>query len=622
MLSPKRQEILLMSQFRQGLFFLLLLGAGFLLACSANPPHRELRTAHVPSPMLEKEDLSVELTLAQAESLCVAGSRANEAEDWSLAQQLFAQTLSILSTLDIGEEQSKVLAERFDQLLLSLSVEYPKALSHLEELPDESTLAMLLMRLGELRSDSLYVEIPESTMAQEAKEDSVTYDVPIHWNAQVEESIRFFQTESQHVFSTWLSRSGRYIAMMRRIFREYGLPEDLVYMALIESGFNPDAYSWAHAAGPWQFISSTAKLYGLKRDWWLDERRDPEKSTRAAARYLQDLYEEFYSWPLALAAYNCGEKRVEKAIKRAKTTNFWQLNLPRQTRNYIPLFMAATIIAKSPETYGFSVEYEKPLEYDLVEIEECTDLRVAARCCGVTYDQVKLLNPELRRWCTPPNCSSYRLKIPRGSQATFLKNYALVPTSEKITWERHRIKRGETLSGIARRYGTSVSAIKEANSLRSSHRIIAGKYLLIPLSPFGSSTEGMVIPSPLAWSESDEQSKKLIYTVKKGDALSRIARNFGVSLTQLRRWNDLRSGQYIYPGDKLAIYLPTDIGGSAGSSESYTELIYTVKRGDTLWDIANDFGVNLAELVRENNLKDPSRIWPGKKLKVKMSKKL
>jgi membrane-bound lytic murein transglycosylase D len=610
-----------MSHFPKFLLLIFLLSAGLLAACSPNPPLQKLTVVHQEPPMLVMEELTLDRALAQAESLCVIGTRANEEEEWSLAHRLFNEALDILAAMDLEAEESEDLTERFDLLLLTLSVEYPKALQHMEVLPGGSSLAMLLMRLGALLSDTS-TAVPETTIVQAEEADSVTYDVPIHWNTRVKQSIHFFQTQSRQVFSQWLSRSGRYIPMMRRILREYDLPEDLVYLAMIESGFNPHAYSWAHAAGPWQFISSTARLYHLKADWWVDERRDPEKSTRAAARYLKDLYEEFASWPLALAAYNCGEQRVKSATKKAGTDDFWELSLPRQTRNYVPLFMAATAIAKSPELYDFSVEYEKPIEYDKVQIDECTDLRVVAECCEASYDQIKVLNPELRRWCTPPNYPGYQLKIPKGTGSTFLKNYALVPASEKITWQRHKIQRGETLSGIARRYGTSVSAIKEANSLRSSHRIIAGDHLLIPLSPI-SGLSGITMSSSTLASEGDETtSQKVIYTVRRGDNLFRIAREFGVSVAQLCRWNNLRSGQYIYPGNKLTVYPRASFGGSPGSSGSYTELIYTVKRGDTLWDIANDFGVSLASLIRENNLKDPSRIRPGKKLKIKMTSNL
>jgi membrane-bound lytic murein transglycosylase D len=604
-----------MRRFVGNIFLLLFLGIWLLMACSANPPHQESLMLHASTPEMEERVLSPESALAEAESLYAAGSRASNLSDWTAAQLFFSEALQIISTLDLDEEEFPVMSDRYDKLLLSLSEEYPQVLSHFEELPMEGSLALILMRLGEIRGDSLDQTAQDSTMVSG---DAVTYDVPIQWNAQVEKKMRSFQTESRNVFSTWLNRSGLYLDMMQRILREYGLPEDLVYIALIESGFNPNAYSWAHASGPWQFISSTGKLYGLKKDWWLDERRDPVKSTHAAAKYLKNLYAEFGDWPLAMAAYNCGEARVRKEIRKAGTRDFWSLKLPRQTRNYVPLFMAATVIAKSPEKYEFFVQYEEPEQYDLVQIDECTDLKVAARCCGSTYDKIKALNPELRRWCTPPNCSSYMLKIPRGTRAKFQESYVLVPASQKVTWERHRIRRGETLSGIAYRYSISVSAIKEANSLRSSHRIVAGKYLLIPFSPSGNSAGRSSLPA----SEGDSSGRELLYTVKRGDTLGRIAASFGVSLSRLLRWNDLRSGQYIYPGDKLTVYMFTDVGSTKGSPEDYTELVYTVKRGDTLWGIANDFGVNLSQLVRENQLKDPSCIRPGNKLKIKMSRKL
>jgi len=610
-----------MTKFPKCLLLFFLLGPGLLVACSPNPPLQKVAVVHQKPPVVVLEELPADRALAQAESLCAIGTRANEEEEWSLANSLFNEALDILANMDLEAEESEELKGRFDLLLLTLSVEYPKALQNMEELPGGSSLAMLLLRLGALLADTSHV-VPETTIVQAAEADTVTYDVPIHWNTQVKQSIHFFQTQSRHVFSQWLSRSGRYVPMMRRILREHDLPEDLVYLAMIESGFNPLAYSWAHAAGPWQFISSTGRLYNLKADWWVDERRDPEKSTRAAARYLKNLYEEFASWPLALAAYNCGEQRVRSAIKKAGTNDFWELNLPRQTRNYVPLFMAALAIAKSPELYDFSVEYEQPIEYEEVRIDECTDLKVVAQCCGASYDEIKVLNPELRRWCTPPNYPAYRLKIPKGTQTTFLKNYALVPASEKITWQRHKIQRGETLSGIARHYGTSVSAIKEANSLRSSNRIIAGDHLLIPLSPVSGLAQGRAISSSPAQDGAEAADRKVLYTVRRGDNLYRIARDFGVTVAQLCGWNNLRSGQYIYPGNKLTVYPHAGFGASPGSSESYTELIYTVKQGDTLWDIANDFGVSLSSLIRENNLKDPSRLQPGKKLKVKMSTNL
>jgi membrane-bound lytic murein transglycosylase D len=583
-----------------------------LVGCAADPPVSK-RTHPQPSQTVPLgEYLTGEQALARAESLYTAGTKQQESEQWTAAEEDYSRALQLLAKLTSAENYPSQ-AERYDRLVQNLAQRYPAVLSHLDQMPQEGSLALLLMKLGELRADGLLSDTTESEI-ELALEEDVPYDVPIDWNEKVENSIRYFQGENRKAFARWLNRCGRYRDMILGILRQYGLPEDLLYLPLIESGYNPQAYSWAHASGPWQFISSTGKLYGLTYDWWLDERRDPVKSTHAAAKYLKALYEEFGDWRLALAAYNCGEARVRRAIASAGTRDFWRLQLPRQTRNYVPLFMAATIMAKSPEQYGFTVEHEAPLSYDEVTIDGCTDLKVVARCSRSTVDEIKALNPELRRWCTPPNDKAYRLKIPSGTRDTFVANYALVPESEKVSWQRHKIRRGETLSKIARRYGTSVRAISEANSLRSSHRIIAGKYLLIPVGPFDGSSG-----SPIAASSGrgDVSGDKLIYTVKKGDALSRIAASFGVGLSQLRRWNNLRSGAYIYPGDKLTIYLSSGGSASVASGEDFTELIYTVKRGDTLWDIAQDFGVSLAALIQENGLSNPSRLKPGSKLKIK-----
>jgi membrane-bound lytic murein transglycosylase D len=590
---------------------LTLMGFIGLMACAANPPVRENAQKRARKQVGLGEYLTGERTLAEAESLYAVGSGQQEGEDWVAAEESYSAALQALAELTSAESYPSQ-ATRYDQLVQNLAREYPTVLSHLDQLPQEGSLALLLMKLGELRADGVLMESQDSTASLEL-ETGVPYDVPIDWNEKVEDSIRYFQVENRQAFARWLNRSGSYLALMQDILEQYGLPKDLIYLALIESGFNAQAYSWAHASGPWQFISSTGKRYGLTYDWWLDERRDPVKSTHAAAKYLQSLYDEFGDWRLALAAYNCGEVRVRQAIVSAGSRDFWKLRLPRQTMNYVPLFMAATIIAKSPDRYGFTVEHEPPLRYDEVTIDACTDLNVVARCCGRTVEEIRDLNPELRRWCTPPNEKAYRLKIPCGTQETFQANYALVPESEKVSWQRHKIQRGETLSKIARRYGTSVRAITEANSLRSSHRIIAGKYLLIPIGPYSRSSASSMSASARA----ADSGEKLIYTVKKGDVLSRIAASFGVGLSQLRRWNNLRSGAYIYPGDKLTVYLAPGGSASVPVAENYSELIYTVKRGDTLWDIAQDFGISLAELIRDNDLRDPSRIRPGSKLKIK-----
>lgn len=318
----------------------------------------------------------------------------------------------------------------------------------------------------------------------ESEDEGITYDLPIVMNESVEGYIEYFNTVIRDRFKLWLERSGRYIPVMREIFKKHGLPEDLVFVALIESGFNPYAYSRARAVGPWQFIRGTGKLYGLRIDTWVDERRDPIKSTDAAARYLKDLHEQFGSWPLAMAAYNAGENKIVRALAKAKTADFWDLQLTwyirRETKGYVPKFMAATIIAKNPERYGFTLDYHEPLQYDMVSVPGSANLRVIAQAAGTTYDDLKALNPELRTELTPPYSRRYSLRLPSGTKQTFLEAYAQILKERKVIRTHYTVRRNDTLSGIAKRFGTSVSTLREVNQLPKNHLLLAGETLLIP----------------------------------------------------------------------------------------------------------------------------------------------
>jgi membrane-bound lytic murein transglycosylase D len=247
----------------------------------------------------------------------------------------------------------------------------------------------------------------------------ITFDVPIVMNSRVDFFLKYYQNEARQSYSTYLRRSAKYIEPMCDIFEKHDLPQDLVYLALIESGYNPFAYSRAHAMGPWQFLTGTARIYGLRRDSWVDERRDPMKSTEAAAKYLKDLYEIFEDWYLVLAAYNTGQYRVLKAMREAQSHDYWALDLPSQTEDYVPRFLAATIIAKNPTRYGFDIEYEDPFEHDVMLVPAKTDLKTTAACLGCEVDLLRRLNPELKHLITPPNASSYPLRIPRGSKEIF-----------------------------------------------------------------------------------------------------------------------------------------------------------------------------------------------------------
>jgi membrane-bound lytic murein transglycosylase D len=333
--------------------------------------------------------------------------------------------------------------------------------------------------------DGDYLNI--EALAGEQLKKETDFDIPIVINEKVEQFIHYFQTIRRDRFVTWLARSGRYIPVMKKLLKEHGLPEDLVYMAFIESGFDPYAYSRSKAVGPWQFISLTGKRYGLRVNWWVDERRDPEKSTIAAAKYLKDLYETFACWYLAAAGYNAGEYKIVKAMKRYRTEDFWKLTevryLKRETKNYVPLMIAAALVAKEPEKYGFAdVEYQEPLRYEKVKVPELTSLSLVAKACGTSLEEIKDLNPELRRGVTPPNETDYEIKIPSSMKGLFLVTFEILQPFEKFEFKTHLVKKGETLRGIAKRYRVDLDPLLEINHLTKTSRILKGTILSIPLS--------------------------------------------------------------------------------------------------------------------------------------------
>jgi len=323
------------------------------------------------------------------------------------------------------------------------------------------------------------------------EEELAENSVPVVINRSVESFIRYFQTRGRKHFVKWLSRSPEYITTLQTILRENGLPEDIYYIALIESGLNPRAKSHAKAVGMWQFIKGTGKKFGLRIDWWIDERMDPEKATLAAARYFKNLYGEFGSWYLAAAGYNAGEGRVRHAVRKHRTSDFWELAthkkpLRRETREYVPKYLAAMLIAKDPQGYGFDAdEFAAPetIICDRVNVPAPTDLHIIAEAAGTTADEIKRLNPELLRWYTPPNYPGYEVKIPAGTRDIFLENFPKIPPQERLVYHMHTVKRGDTLSQIARRYGTDIKAIQRINDLKSVRHLKVGATIAIPVPP-------------------------------------------------------------------------------------------------------------------------------------------
>jgi membrane-bound lytic murein transglycosylase D len=477
-------------------------------------------------------------------------------------------------------------------------------------------------------SDESNDDFSLEVLPKDRQKQGQEFDIPIVINAKVEQFIQYFQTTARKAFSNWLARSEKYIPFMRNHLKENGLPEDLVYMALIESGFNPYAYSRSKASGPWQFIYLTGKRYGLNSNWWIDERRDPEKSTIAAAKYLKDLYDMFECWYLAAAGYNAGEKKIATAMKRYRTEDFWELTkyryLKQETKDYVPQMIAAALIAKDPEKYGFvGIEYQEPLRYDKVKAPEVTDLRLIAEACEVTLDEIKELNPELSRWCTPPNLPDYEIKIPFGKKELFLKNFEILYPGEKFQFETHIVKKGDTFPKIARLYRVDLEPIFEINRLNKKSRLSTGMNLLIPL-PKGQDPK----PDRTAKKKSDgmDQNSKpskpieMIYTIKKGDSLWSIANETGVNIGALSRWNNLHPEKKLMPGDKLKIRMnkTSDPSDEPHGKRVGKEIIYVVKEGDTLWSIAKKFNLTISEIKTWNHLNVADQIHPEDRLKLRV----
>lgn len=397
------------------------------------------------------------------------------------------------------------------------------------------------------------IPLPEPPLAE--------YDFPIEFNEKVKAYIHHFQTARRGLLERAFQRAARYRPLIREIFQEKGLPLDLINLAFIESAFNPYAYSRAGAAGIWQLMEATGRLLGLRTDWWLDERRDPEKATLAAAKYLGALYDLFKSWPLAIAAYNAGDGTILRALKRSGVADFWSLRLPLETQLFVPAFMAITVIVKNPELYGFTVPQDEPLRYEKVYLEDATDLRLLAQAAGVSLEEIRELNPELSRFATPPHYPGYQLKLPWGTREAFLENLDRIPREKRVSWLRHRISKGETLSKIAKRYGAPVKVLMELNGLQGRALIRAGSHLLIPV-PYGFTLTMAPPPEKVRPNVSARKArpkarhpKEIKYVVKRGDTLWRIAKEFSVPLGELRRWNGLSPKAVLKPGLELKIWV-------------------------------------------------------------------
>jgi membrane-bound lytic murein transglycosylase D len=453
----------------------------------------------------------------------------------------------------------------------------------------------------------------------EAEIRSTHSGLPLVMTDQVAGFITYFSNRGRGTFERALARSGRYEDMIRSVLKEEGVPLELIYLAQAESGFHPLAVSRAGARGMWQFMGSRAQGYGLERSWWVDDRQDPEKATRAAAHHLRDLYNEFGDWYLAMAAYNSGPGTVQSAVKRTGYADFWELYrrnvLPKETRNYVPIILAVTIMAKNPAQYGLdTVIKDKPVPYDTVKINYPIDLRLAAECVDATTEQLLDLNPSLLRMTTPRD-RQFELHLPAGAADKFQVAVASIPVDKRVWWRYHKVQRPETLASIARTYHTTPKAIAEANDLNEGLNHELDRELVAPETR-------LIIPIATGKEADTSTYARAIthYKVRRGDTVESVAENFGVSPKMLRGWNHIN-------GDSLAgrkvLYLHLPVTATAGAETATRRVAHgapgthhqvtqttaskaaivkrhKVKEGETLYSIASSYNTTVTALKHDN----------------------
>ena len=420
---------------------------------------------------------------------------------------------------------------------------------------------------GQVSPELEAIESPEATAEEisAARDEvasaipTVSSDVPLVVNDPVLRVLAAFQSPALHdKIAAGLSRSGRYVPMIQQIFLEEGLPQDLAWIAFIESSFLPHARSPRSAQGVWQFMPRTGRQYGLKSNGVVDERSDPEKATRAAARYLAYLHEIFGDWYLVMAAYNAGEGKILRAMEKTGARDFWQLAatpaVRRQTQNYVPAFLASVLISKDPSHYGFDVVLEPPIEFETVRLDRSVDLRTLAKGMDVPVEDLQVLNPELRSAVTPREADGYDLKVPPGSREAVLVAFAAAPTAVPPSFKTHTAKKGETLPRIARNYGVSVAALASANSLTPRSKVAKGQEILVPTrvaaspAPKAAKTKKATVKAAEATPPTPKS-----YRVKNGDTLYRIALSHGVTVAEILAVNGLGGTPSLKAGDKISI---------------------------------------------------------------------
>ena len=498
--------------------------------------------------------------------------------------------MSDVEQLGVREELDKIEFEKFQTDFVKI---YTTRLNTIDSSTQFLTADLIKRDIEEFTSENESVEMG---LTKFTIIDDREGHIPLVTNSQVESYIRYFQGKGRKGFNIWLKRYVQYKDIILPILDEYDLPEELIVVSMIEAGLDPKAVSRAQAVGLWQFMYSTGKEYGLNRNWYIDERQDPIKSTHAAAKYFKDLYKEFDDWYLVLAAYNGGWGRLNRALKLHETSDYWQLySLPQETKNYIPYYLSAAIIVKNPEKYGFKIPRSNPLKYDVVQIEKSADLTVLAKAAGTKLSTIKRLNPELRQPATPNN-GPYSLNIPDGKKDIFYKKFSEIPEDRKFAFQKveHRVQKGENLISIASKYRVLVADLQTINNISNINKLSIGQRLKIPVKG------GLYSNYP----------EKIIYSVKTGDTLGHIAEEFNTRASEIRKWNNMGSKSVIYPGQKLSLFVK-----GQPVKDSPKKNVYIVKTGDSLGKIAKKNSTTVAKIKSWNSMKS-STIYPGQKLTI------
>ncbi len=552
-----------------------------------------------------------EALIAQAEKQYAAGEANYRADHLDAAKQNFDQAFNTLLSSDLDLHADERLEREFDKIVEAVHELEMAALKQGDGFTEPRSEPAPI----DEANDITFPVDPNIRATAEAEIKTTKSDLPLVLNDQVAMFINYYSSpRGRATLERAWARSGRYREMVSRIFKEEGVPQDLIYLAQAESGFQPLALSRAGARGMWQFMAATGQVYSLQRSWWVDDRQDPEKATRAAARCLKDLYHQFGDWYLAMAAYNSGASTVQHAVERTGYADFWELYqrgvLPKETRNYVPIILAETIMAKNPEQYGLQRVAPDPApQIDQVTIDYPVDLRLVAECVDTSVANLQELNPSLLRMTTPKD-QSFTLNLPGGSREKYDSAMMAVPPDMRTWWRYHHVEYGDTLASIARKYHTSSASIAQANSL-GGEEVKVGSKLIIPVSPGRSNTE------TAAYSHRASH-----YKVRKGDTLESIADDFEVPVDKLRKWNHLR-GMEVAVGRTLLIYKPVAGGGpeQASSSDRGSAAVktaktnksaastpsspaaakyYKVQKGETLSSIAESNHTSVAALKRDN----------------------